>query len=124
MEAIKTIHVVCALLSFAGFFIRGIWMLRDSTLLKQRWVKISPQVIDTLMLVSAIILAVRWPGPSDWWVAKTIALVVYIGFGLVALRLGRTKGIRLVAWLLGMTTFTYILVVAATKSPMGWLAFV
>lgn len=124
MEAIKTIHVVCALLSFAGFFIRGIWMLRDSALLKQRWVKISPQVIDTLMLVSAIILAVRWPGSSDWWVAKTIALVVYIGFGLVALRLGRTKGIRLVAWLLGMTTFTYILTVAATKSPMGWLAFI
>jgi len=56
--------------------------------------------------------------------AKIIALVVYIGVGLVALRFGRTKKIRTVAWLLGMSIFVYIASVAVSKSALGWFAFV
>jgi len=127
MGILKTLHVAFAALSFAGFFIRGIWMLRDSPLLKQRWVKIAPQVVDTVLLVSAVALAVQWrlsPVDQPWLMAKIIALVVYIGVGLVALRFGRTKGVRIVAWLLGMVIFTYIVSVAVSKSVLGWFAFV
>jgi len=127
MGILKTLHVAFAALSFAGFIIRGIWMLRDSPLLKQRWVKIAPQVVDTVLLVSAVALAVKWrlsPVDQPWLMAKIIALVVYIGVGLVALRFGRTKGVRIVAWLLGMVIFTYIVSVAVSKSVLGWFAFV
>jgi len=127
MGTLKTIHVTFAALSFTGFFIRGIWMLRDSSLLKQRWVKIAPQVIDTVLLVSAIALAVQLrlsPMQQPWLMAKIIALVVYIGIGLVALRFGKTKTIRSVAWLLGMVVFAYIVSVAVSKSVLGWFAFV
>jgi len=127
MGTLKTIHVTFAALSFAGFFIRGIWMLRDSPLLRQRWVKIAPQVVDTVLLVSAIALAVQLhlsPMTQPWLMAKIIALVVYIGVGLVALRIGRTKGVRTVAWLLGMVIFAYIVSVAVSKSVLGWFAFV
>ena len=31
METLKTIHVTCVLLSFTGFFIRGLWMISDSS---------------------------------------------------------------------------------------------
>ena len=125
MEVVKTLHVTFVALSFAGFFIRGIWMLKDSALLRQRWVRISPQVIDTVLLVSAIVLAVQLrfsPMEQPWLMAKIIALLAYIGVGLVALRLGRTKGIRLSAWLLGLVIFMYIVSVAITKSVMGWFA--
>ena len=84
MEMVKTIHVAFVALSFAGFFIRGIWMLRDSTLLRQRWVRITPQVVDTVLLVSAIVLAVQLhysPMEQPWLMAKIIALVVYIAVG-------------------------------------------
>jgi len=37
MENVKIIHVTFVALSFAGFFIRGLWMLKDSALLRQRW---------------------------------------------------------------------------------------
>ena len=127
MEIIKIIHVICVVLSFAGFFIRGIWMLKDSTRLQQRWVKITPQVVDTVLLVSAIILAIQLrfsPMEQPWLLAKILALLAYIGVGLVALRLGRTKGIRLSAWLLGLVIFMYIVSVAITKSVMGWFAFI
>ena len=127
MGTLKTIHVTFAALSFTGFFIRGIWMLRDSPLLKQRWVRIAPQVVDTVLLASAIALAVRLrlsPLDQPWLMAKIIALVVYVGVGLVALRFGRTKTVRAAAWVLGMLIFAYIVSVAVTRSALGWFALV
>ena len=125
MEIIKTIHVTCALISFAGFFVRGIWMLRDSTLLQQRWVKTTPHIVDTLLLVSAIILAVQFrfsPLEQPWLMVKIIALLVYIGAGMVALRFGRSKTVRLYAWLFGLATILYMMSVANSKSVLGWFA--
>ena len=127
MEFIKTIHVTCVVLSFAGFFIRGIWMLRDSSLLQQRWVKTTPHIVDTLLLVSAITLAVQMhlsPLEQPWLMAKIIALLVYIGIGMLALRFGRSKTIRLYAWLFGLVTIGYIMSVAISKSALGWFAFI
>ena len=123
---IKTIHVACVVLSFAGFFIRGIWMLRDSTLLQQRWVKTTPHIVDTLLLVSAIWLAVQMrlsPLEQPWLMAKIIALLVYIGTGMVALRFGRSRSTRLYAWLFGVATILYIVSVATSKSVLGWFVF-
>ncbi len=125
IETLKAIHITFAALSFTGFFIRGVWMLRDSPLLKQRWVKIVPQVVDTVLLVSAIVLAIQLrfsPMQQPWLMAKIIGLLVYIGVGLVALRFGRSKRIRAVAWLLGMVIFSYIVSVAVSKSVLGWFA--
>lgn len=127
METVKTVHVTFVALSFAGFFIRGIWMLKDSPLLQQKWVRISPQVVDTVLLVSAIILAVQLrmsPMEQPWLMAKIIALLAYIAVGLVALRLGRSKRTRLVAWLFGLVIFLYIVSVALSKSVLGWFAFI
>jgi uncharacterized membrane protein SirB2 len=121
MGLIKTIHVTFVVLSFAGFFIRAIWMLRDSTLLRQRCVRIAPQIVDTILLVSAIILAFQLrisPLEQSWLMAKIIALLAYVGVGLVALRLGRSKSERLYAWLLGLAIFIYIGLVALTKSVL------
>ena len=127
METVKTIHVAFVVLSFAGFFIRGIWMLRNSTLLRQRWVRITPQVVDTVLLVSAIVLAVQMrfsPMEQPWLMAKIIALVIYIAVGLVALRFGSSKRARLSAWLLGLFIFMYIVSVAMSKSALGWFALI
>ena len=127
METVKTIHVAFVALSFTGFFIRGIWMLRNSTLLRQRWVRITPQVMDTVLLLSAIVLAVKLrysPMEQPWLMAKIIALVIYIAVGLVALRFGRSKRVRLSAWLLGLFIFMYIVSVAFSKSALGWFALI
>lgn len=126
MGVLKTIHVTCVALSFLSFFIRGIWMLRDSALIQQRWVKTAPHIIDTLLLASAILLAVQWrfsPLEQPWLMAKIIALLVYIGTGMVALRFGRSKRTRLYAWLLGLATILYIVSVATSKSVLGWFAY-
>lgn len=123
---IKTIHVTCIVLSFSGFFVRGIWMLQGSAKLKQRWVKTAPHIIDTFLLVSAIVLAVQMrfsPLEHSWLMAKIIALLVYIGAGMVALRFGRSRNVRLGAWVFGLLTFLYIVSVAMTKSVLGWFVY-
>lgn len=127
METVKTIHIAFVALSFAGFFVRGIWMLKDSRLLQQRWVRISPQVVDTVLLASAIVLAVQLrvsPLEQAWLMAKIIAVLLYIAAGLVALRFGRSRRIRLYAWLFGLVIYLYIVSVALSKSVTGWFAFI
>ena len=126
MGVLKTIHVSCAILSFGGFFIRGIWILRGSALLQHRWVKIFPHIVDTVLLASAIIMAVslrQSPLEQPWLAAKIVALLVYIGLGIVALGHGRSQTTRLYAWLLGLLVFTYIAAVALSKSTLGWLVY-
>ncbi len=117
---LKTIHVSCAALSFALFFVRGLWVAWDSPRLHQRWVRIVPHVIDATLLASAIGLALllaQYPLVNGWLTAKLLLLVVYIGLGLVTLRFGRTKPVRLGSWVAALLVFAYIVLVAVTKSP-------
>lgn len=124
---IRHIHVIAAALSFTGFFVRGLWMMRGSALLKRRWVKIAPHVVDTILLASAVVLALRirqYPFVHDWLTAKVLALLVYIALGLVALRFGRTWPIRVAAWAAALAVFLYIVGVALTRRPtlgLVWL---
>ena len=88
--------------------------------------KTAPHIIDTLLLASAIVLAVQMrisPLVHTWLMAKIIALLVYIGAGMVALRFGRSRNERLGAWVFGLLMFLYIVSVAFSKSVFGWLVY-
>jgi uncharacterized membrane protein SirB2 len=121
IEGIKQLHVGCVILSGSGFFLRGILMMRGSALLQARLIKISPHIVDTVLLVSAIALASQWGWAAlqmPWLLAKIIGLLVYIALGTVALRRGRTKTVRVAAWCAALGVFCYIVAVAFTKSPL------
>jgi uncharacterized membrane protein SirB2 len=118
-ETIKLIHVTSAVLSLTGFFVRGLWMLADSPRLRDRWVRIAPHVVDTILLASAIYLAVtirQYPGVNPWVTAKVVALLAYVVLGTIGLKRGRTKRIRVVAWAAALATFAYIVGVALTRN--------
>ncbi len=120
MVTLKIIHVTCALLSISGFVGRGILMIRDSSLLRARWVKVLPHINDTVLLISAIMLASQWGWSAlqmPWLMAKIIALLLYIAFGTLALRPGRSQSARTLSWLAAIVTFAYIVSVAITKKP-------
>lgn len=116
--AIKHLHMTCAALSGSFFFIRGIWMLLDSPRLQQRWVKIAPHIIDTLLLASALTMAVwssQYPFAQNWLTAKLLALVAYILLGTIALKRGKTKTVRTAAFVAALAVFAYIIKVAITR---------
>jgi uncharacterized membrane protein SirB2 len=56
-----------------------------------------------------------------WLTAKVVALVAYIVLGAVALKYGRTRGIRTAALAGALATFGYIVAVAVTKNPLFFL---
>lgn len=118
---VKYIHVACVSLTFVLFFIRGVWMILDSDLLQHRWTRWIPPVIDTILLGSAGVLAFnihQYPFVHAWLTAKVLALFVYIGLGLLALSYGRTRRIRIGAWVAAQLCFLYIVSVALTKNPL------
>jgi len=122
--ALKHLHLTTVILSFVLFALRGVWMLADSRWLQQRWVRIVPHVIDTVLLASAIGLALvlhQYPFVHGWLTAKVLALIAYIILGSIALKRGPTKGIRTVAWIAAMLVFGYIASVAVTHAPLGFL---
>ena len=118
---IKLVHMSTAALSFSLFFLRGVWMLRAPARLQARWVRIVPHVIDTVLLTSAVTLAVwsrQYPIAQDWLTAKVVALFVYIALGMVALKRGRSRVVRALAWLGALAVFVYI--VAVARSRVAW----
>ena len=117
---IKIIHIISIILSYILFSLRGIWMIKGSPLLKLRWVKILPHVIDTILLVSAIALVAmiqQYQGFNIWISAKIGALLLYILLGMVAFRFGKTQKIKTISWILAQIVFFYIVLVALTKNP-------
>ncbi len=122
---LKHFHMSCAALSGSFFFIRGQWMLAGSPMLQRRWVKTVPHIVDSLLLASAIGLAVwsrQYPGQMPWLTAKLAALVAYILLGAVALKYGRTKALRGAAYVGALAAFGYIVAVAVTKNPLFFLS--
>jgi len=120
---LKLIHVGCVATSYALFVLRGAWMLLDSPRLGQRWVSIAPHMVDSVLLASAIALAVttrQYPLVAGWLTAKVVALAGYIGLGMIALRFGRTRGVRITAWLTAQAVFFYIVSVAITRDSLPW----
>lgn len=122
--ALKHLHVTTVILSLALFVLRGIWMLIDSPQLRRRWVRIVPHMIDTVLLASAIglmLLLHQYPFVHGWLTAKVLGLIAYILLGSIALKYGPTKPIRTVAWIAALMTFGYIVSVALTHTPQGFL---
>jgi uncharacterized membrane protein SirB2 len=121
---LKGIHVVCAIVSYALFLLRGIWRFTGSPLASQHWTRIVPHVNDTILLAAAVAMAITlaaYPGFHAFLAAKVIGLIVYIALGMAAFRWARTMRARLAAWFAAQAVFFYIVGVAFTKSPLlGW----
>lgn len=118
---LKHVHVTAVALSLGGFVLRGIWMLRDSPLLRARVTRVLPHVIDSVLLASAIALAIvvkQYPFVHGWLTAKVMALVLYIVLGSIALKRDKAPNIRFAAWLGALLVFAYIILVAVSVDPM------
>ncbi len=123
--ALKHLHLTAVVLSFALFALRGLWMLTDSPQLQRRWVRIVPHLIDIALLASAIALTLviqQYPLVNGWLTAKVLGLIVYVILGSIALKRGPSKPIRAAAGVVALAVFGYIVSVALTHSPLGFLA--
>ena len=117
--AVKHLHLTFVALSLALLFIRFFWMVRGSDMLEKRWVKITPHIIDTLLLLSAAALCVlisQYPFVNDWLTEKVVAVVAYIVMGVMCFK-GRTMLMRWVALVGALGWIALIGRLAITKQP-------
>lgn len=120
---IKNLHVGFVSLSILLFCLRAAWSVQGSALLQQRWVKIAPHIIDSLLLLFGIWLMVIMKlkiGDHPWLLAKWLGLALYIGLGTYAIKRGRTALIRFVFALASVVVFGYIIGAAIEKSAWSW----
>ena len=112
-----------AFISITFFMVRGFWVFNNAEMMNKKWVKIVPHINDTILLVTAIILAVgiqQYPFTHDWLTAKFIALLLYIVFGTLALKRAKELKNKMVFFILSLLIFSYIIGVALTRTA-GWL---
>jgi len=121
---LKQLHLATIALTLTLFVLRGVWMMADSPRLQARWARIVPHVNDTLLLVSGIGLAVllqQYPLVHGWLTAKFFALIAYIVLGTFALKRGKTRGQRIVAWIAALLVFGYMVAVAIAHDPLPFI---
>ena len=119
-EFVKYIHVTAITLSISGFIFRVLLKANNSPYQSKYWFKKLPHKVDIILLASALtmvyILGVN-PLTTFWIAEKIIGLLIYIMLGMVALRWGRTKNIRMTAAVMAAVVFSYIVYVAHYKAP-------
>jgi uncharacterized membrane protein SirB2 len=116
---IRAVHIGCVTLSIALFALRGALELTGVPWRRWQWLRIGPHVIDTVLLGSAIWLAVllhQYPFVNAWLTAKLTALLAYIAIGRTVFRADMTRGVRVWAYLASLACVTYIVAVALTHS--------
>jgi len=121
---IRLLHISCAALSGALFASRGLMRIKASPLANHRALRLTSYVIDTILLVAAILLSLilrQYPFVDAWLTTKVLLLIVYIGLGVLTLRVARTPSGRAAALISALLTFGVIVGVAVAHRPAGWL---
>ncbi|KGJ96142.1 SirB2 family protein [Colwellia psychrerythraea] len=117
----KHLHITLAVLSIALFTYRFILTLIESKSLGRKWLKISPHVIDTFLLIAGITLAVKLhlnPMEHMWLAEKILALFAYIFTGYYTLKLARNKPMQILGFLGAMGWVMLIVRLAMTREAM------
>lgn len=118
MSFVRNLHVILAYVTVIGFVLRAVWAFTGSSRLKSRPARILPHVVDTLLLTCGLVLVfgLGHSFTDSWLVMKFVALLAYIGFGVLTLRASSVP-LRIVGVAGALMSVGYIFAVAVTRDP-------
>lgn len=125
---IKLFHIATVILSGSIFALRGLVILvrqgqsNSGVLPLLKW---SSYINDTLLLSAGLLLmhlTQQYPVNDPWLSAKLSLLVLYIGLGITALRIGRTLTQRRLFFVMAIAVFMFMFSIARSHHPLGILA--
>ena len=119
---IKLVHVTAAIASGTLFLLRGTAVNWGGS-----WGMIAPirylsYTIDIVLLTAALLLLAILPSSvysNGWLWLKLTLLVVYIGFGTLALKRGHTANIRRGCFVAAIAIYLCMYFIARTHDPLG-----
>lgn len=118
---LKHLHITLAVLSIALFTYRFILTFMVSEKLNRKWLKISPHIIDTFLLIIGVVLAVKLsinPVEQLWLAEKILALIAYIFTGYYTLKLARNKPMQILGYLGAMGWVMLVVRLALTREAI------
>ncbi|MBU1618274.1 MAG: SirB2 family protein [Gammaproteobacteria bacterium] len=118
--ALKHSHMLFIALSVTFLAVRFLLSLKSPALLQNKFLKIAPHVVDTLLLLTAIGLMLtiqQYPFQTPWLTDKLFGLFAYIGLAVMALK-GRSLLMRWVGFLGALSWLALVGKVAITKTPV------
>ncbi len=123
--ALKALHVGAVVVSVTLFALRAALKEAGSSAPDRLAWRVVPQVVDTVLLGSAIALTLvlhQYPFTDAWLTAKVTALVAYVVLGTIALRRGRTRLQRRIALAGALVCVAYIVGTALhhDPNPLRW----
>jgi len=122
---LRNVHIACAVLTITLFVLRGSLMLANSAWQQNVVLRYLPHAVDTVLLTTALMLTTviqQYPFAVGWLTAKAVLLVAYIVLGSIALKRGRTRRVRVVAFVAALATVAFLVSVARAHHPLGIFA--
>jgi uncharacterized membrane protein SirB2 len=122
---LRQAHIGFVIASVTLFVIRGGLMLAGSPQVHAGVLRYTSYAIDTMLLTAALMLTSvihQYPFATGWLTMKVGLLVVYVVLGSIALKRGRTRRVRLAAFVAALLTIAFIYSVARAHHPLGVFA--
>src|SRR5690606_11212235 len=119
------VHIVAVLASGGLFLVRGLLNFAGLKLGMTAPVRYLSYTIDVVLLAAALMLMTivqQYPFVDAWLTVKVLLLVVYIGLGIFAFRLGHARLHRVAAWIAALAVYGFIISVARAHDPLGIVA--
>jgi len=117
----KHLHMTVAVISVILFTLRFIWTLSSSQQLNKKWVKITPHIVDTLLLALGITMMVKLalnPMEQLWLGEKILAVFAYIFTGYYTLKVARNKPMQILGYVGAIGWIMLIVRLAITKQSI------
>lgn len=94
--AIKHLHMLAIALSVTLFILRYCLMMANSSLNEKKFLKITPHVVDTVLLLTGVALIfitgfVPFTAAGGWMTQKLSCVLAYIALGYFTLKMGTNK---------------------------------
>ncbi|WP_395342637.1 SirB2 family protein [Ningiella sp. W23] len=116
------LHLTAAVLTLVFFLLRFVLLLKQSSVLEQKWLKIMPHIADTFLLVTIVIMCLQfavYPIVNSWATAKLAGLIFYVLSIAFTLRWAKTTLWRIV----GLVSALFWFVMTARLGLAGLAAF-
>ena len=118
---LKYVHIVSVAVSFGLFFVRGLWLMRSYPEPQEQWVRVLPYVVDTALVVSALVVMMMSPQkgwPGDWLSVKLVLVVIYAALVLYLFRWARGRAPKVVVWIVALIVFLFVTTISVVRDPL------
>lgn len=117
---LKSLHLFLVGLVFISFISRIILTETNPARLHTKWLKITPHVVDTLLLLSGfgLVIQSQWLAADyRWLLTKLLILFIYIMLGIVAMRIRKWRWLTTIC---AIACLFLIVKIAVTKKIFGF----